>query len=679
MKARHAIGITINGNEVRAAFLTLVRGKARIKALESTKLDAPLEHIETTDKAKAESLNDLENAFEIHEPRLEGEEEPEEEASNQPERDKNVGQIYALLDKFQNIKANVAINSPHLTVKYDYLDKDQLPGRKKKRFKERIDIWGADGTEEGRRANYIEISDGKVLKVDYEHHPAIIDLMDEVNQFRANNLNLVLMDTNELALVDLVKEIYKFEKNELTAIVYIEQDFSRVIFLKGRDIYHITPIVHKGSMSDDVLDVIYSKMIFAQDHYFIPEINKILVAGHSSRLKAKYYFRQKFPSAVTGYLNSKKIQSDLRFKDRGLLFSRYAVPIALAWKALIKRAYKTRNKNLLPEYILERQTMPKLAIHGYVFLFLLAATAFTFSWAIVTKRIEIRKVTTKIAQMQRQIENNKSLTERVHSFDDQIITMERKIALVDSFSTGFDVTMNVLHTLNEQVRNTRDIWLTDVRQSGKKISINGIATRRDKVPVLASALGRANLKSVTRSEFEGSDVYIFSLQKEIDPQDESFKTLDVARILGESGVHLPDQEQAAADQSESDADPANHATASNGRAPVKTTVVAANGNHVATAGNGIVKTATQDNNSGYLYGLRIGAYETSQVARRESKTYKQKGYEVRLTRLAPPIDGKAYALVVGAFDDYRKAQKLSDLFKQNSGIDNTIIKYRRSN
>jgi len=514
MAVKHAIGITVNGNEVRAAFLSLVRGKARIKALESITLDNTLEQKKGEEKMAAASLNDLENAFDIQDPE---QNQTHEDLSSSSVQDSNVSKVYALLDKFQNIKANIAINSPHLTVKYDTVDREQLPHQqgKKRRFREHLDFWHDDGEDETRRTKYIEIHNKKLLKIDYEYHPPSIDLIEEVNQFRAGSLHLVLMDTNELALVDLVREIYKFNKDEISAIIYIEQDFSRVIFLKGSEIYHISPIVHKGSMSKDVLEVIYSRMIFAQDHYFIPEINKIMVAGHSSRLKAKYFFRQKFPSAMTGYLNSKKIQSDLRFKDRGLLFSRYAVPIALAWKALLKPTYKSPEKNLLPEYILERQSLPKLASHGYLLLFLVTVTAFAFSWGLVSKNLALRKITGNIKHMQAQLNNNKSLTDRVHAFDDKIIELETKLALVDSFSKGHDTLTRFLTALNQEVQETGDIWITELSMNGKLVTIRGIARQRSKIPILANLAGKASLKKVTRSRYRAREVFTFHLEKDL--------------------------------------------------------------------------------------------------------------------------------------------------------------------
>jgi len=538
MKAKHAIGITVNGNEVRAAFLSLIHGKARIKALESVKLDAPIEGNDNSDKSSANAVNDFDSPFDV----IESESDAEKRAVDSAEEiegDKNVSKIYALLEKFKNMKANLAINAPHLTVKYDIVDKDQVPNKRKR--KQDIKLEAKPGVE-SRGQKYLPASDDRSIMVDYDYHPPILDVLDEVNQFRSGNLNIVLMDTSELALSELVREIYKFEKTEITAIVYIEQDFSRVIFLKGRDIYHITPILHKGSVAEDVLEVLYSRIIFAQDHYFIPEISKILVAGHSSRLKAKYYFRQKFPSAIVGYLNSKKIQSDLRFKDRGMLFSRYAVPIALAWKALLKDVVKSKSSNFLPEYILDRQTLPKLAAHGYLILFLLICTVSFFTYSLVQKELELEKVNKVIHNVQMQLGNNKALTERVAAYDDEILDIERKIALVDSFSKGYDQSIQFLQILNKNIQATGDIWITSLTFSKEVVKVQGTAKKREQIPALANAIGGASLKKVTRATYQGVNVFAFHLEKRLD-EDESRKNLTIFSILknrnGTSGSGKP--------------------------------------------------------------------------------------------------------------------------------------------
>ena len=258
MKIKNAIGISINGNNVKAAFLSIIKGKVYIQGLQSTTLAAPLESTLTNDNDKIEEniANDLEKAFEIQH-------QPDEDIDTNTElvvkstKDSNVSIIYALLDKFKDISTKVGINAPVLTVKYEMVDNDAVP-KDNKRLREKIGF--GEGNANGiHSSKYQRINSEKTLRIEYEHHPPVLDLIDDVNQFRRGNLKLEMMDTNELALAFLVAKCYKLRKEYTTAIVYIEPDFSRVIFLSGRKIHHITPIIHKGSISKDVLHAVYSK------------------------------------------------------------------------------------------------------------------------------------------------------------------------------------------------------------------------------------------------------------------------------------------------------------------------------------------------------------------------------------------------------------------------------------
>ena len=520
MKIKNAIGISINGNNVKAAFLSIIKGKVYIQGLQSTTLAAPLESTLTNDNDKIEEniANDLEKAFEIQH-------QPDDDIDTNTElvvkstKDSNVSIIYALLDKFKDINTKVGINAPVLTVKYEMVDNDAVP-KDNKRLREKIGF--GEGNANGiHSSKYQRISSEKTLRIEYEHHPPVLDLIDDVNQFRRGNLKLEMMDTNELALAFLVAKCYKLRKEYTTAIVYIEPDFSRVIFLSGRKIHHITPIIHKGSISKDVLHAVYSKIIFAQDHHFVPELDKIILASRSAKLKGRTFFKQKFPSAKISYFNSKLIDSRYSFDNKGRLFSQYAIPIAFAWKLLQKKSVFSKLPNLLPDYILERRKMPKLAFHGYILLFLLAITAFTFTYLLVTKNVQMSKINKKNKIIQMQIESNQPLADKVKFYDDQIFKLEQNIALVDSFSKNYDETYNFMELLNQGILKARDVWIEDLKIVGKKVGLNGYAKRREIIPILSEALGGANLKRVTRATLHEKRVFNFVLDKKIGIQQDT--------------------------------------------------------------------------------------------------------------------------------------------------------------
>ncbi|TDI86320.1 MAG: hypothetical protein E2O78_03020 [Caldithrix sp.] len=524
MKPKHAIGISINGNNVKAAFLSRVNGEIKVMGLQSTTLAGPIEYSRQFKRAQETvgiGEEALENAFDIQDP-VSTMHADDEALQPEPKSDTNVSLIYSMIDRFHDTDAVVAINAPILTVKYDFLDTDSLPDEKKhkKGFVKKMELWRNDD-DDLIRSTFLRLNSEKTLRIEYEHHPPVLDLIDDVSQFRRGQLKLQLMDTNELALAHLVKKSYNLRKEYTTAVIYIEPDFSRVIFMRGMQVYYITPVIHKGSMSKDVLDVVYSRIILAQDHYHIPELDKILLASRSAKLQAQKYFKEKFPSSSVGYVNSKLIKSEYKFDEEGRLFSQYAIPISFAWKLLQKKSKFSKLTNLLPDYILERQKMPKLAFHGYILLFLLGITAFTFTWLLVTKNLQIVKLNRSNEMVERQIESNQPLAEKVKQYEDEIGKLNRNNALLDSMTTGYDETITFLLHLNKAMVKAGGIWITKLSMKDKRIDLEGIATQRDRIPMLANALGGANLRKITRTEFEDRKAFKFRLDKDVKIEEDS--------------------------------------------------------------------------------------------------------------------------------------------------------------
>jgi Tfp pilus assembly protein PilN len=130
--------------------------------------------------------------------------------------------------------------------------------------------------------------------------------------------------------------------------------------------------------------------------------------------------------------------------------------------------------------------------------------------------MELRKVTRRVEGMKNQIASNQSLTEEVKSYDGQIIDLEKKIKVVESYMQGYEATVAVLDLLNQSVRSTGEIWLTDLRKQNNKLDITGMSRRREQIPTLANALGGANLKKVTRSDLHGEKVFTFQLEKTLE-------------------------------------------------------------------------------------------------------------------------------------------------------------------
>ena len=341
----------------------------------------------------------------------------------------------------------------------------------------------------------------------------------------------------------------------------------------------------------------------------------------------------------------------MRFKDRGLLFSRYAVPIALAWKSLQKGVYSSNKTNLLPDYIVDRQKLPKLAAHGYLLLFLLALTATSFSFLISQKKVEIRQIQTRIASIKQQISNNKSLTDRVTSFDSKIIDIEKKIALADTFSKGYDLPVEFLTLLNKSIRETGDIWITDLKISGTKISFSGLARRRNKIPQLATKLGGANVKKITRALYRNTNVFSFNMDRDIKHLKKS--------IHIEQFMHKPAQ---------------NVKIASSAQNPFSSAITR-KGIKLTSETHADTKGQTANTVRVSIYKLLIGQFDSRKKAAAAADKFRSKGYSVDIMGRASKSDkGMVYDVYVGAYKSREIAQKLSDKLAVKSGIHNKVVK-----
>ena len=55
------------------------------------------------------------------------------------------------------------------------------------------------------------------------------------------------MDTNEISLVNLARKNFHFhDPNEISVIIQVETEFSRIIFMKGDDLYTVSPIINES-------------------------------------------------------------------------------------------------------------------------------------------------------------------------------------------------------------------------------------------------------------------------------------------------------------------------------------------------------------------------------------------------------------------------------------------------
>lgn len=518
---KEAVGIAINGREVKIAHLYRDKHRLGVDFLETALLSQDMDYEiskkveETAQTALAQSEED---AFATKTPYI-ADATPEKE-SNLKE---NVDVIYSLVRKFAGRRVRVAFNAPPYRVTYQDLDthldydKNVFRGSLKKK----IDQW-KKGFNELDNVSVIARTDGTLCNVSCEiKQPPIIDILEQLNTFFKGNLVLNLMDPNEISLVNLAKTSYDFHgTNEITVIIEIETEFSRLIFMRGEDLLTVSPIIPEN-YNPDIFDIIYSKIIYELDNLNLTEVNNILLAGKASTNAARNFLEKKFKNVRIGFIVSQPLAENLSTQYSREDLSDYAIPISLAWKAVLQKDSTFIPTNLLPSQIIERQKMLTLNSAGYLILALLGISAFILTWKITAKNIEVRHLRNTNKSLTERIASSEGTVKRVQDLEDQINKLTKRIILSDSLSYGSDRLLSFLELLNQTVANTKSVWIDEIQSTPNGISLKGVALKRKSVPELSEALGVARIRKLTR--FEIGSTKAFAFEMEVDWKNQPFR------------------------------------------------------------------------------------------------------------------------------------------------------------
>src|SRR5262245_55523973 len=336
---KQALGFAVSGTEVRLAHLVSDKGQIRLEALERAKLRTSLETPVAADKNEESAEGEVPDAFGLKES-------PGEKAfreNNSRVDSANVEVLYGFLDRFTLNRIKIACNVPLSMASYQ-----GSPGSVgAMSVVERLG--GADRVPSlnlGQKT--IKGRDGTSITMSYENLPPTMALLGELNSYVRNNLQLDLMETTELALVNLARISVDLPPDKVTAIVYIEEDFSRLLFLRGEDLLHVSSLINESAASPDILEVIYRRLLYEQDEAQIPEIAKILLAGKGSRMHAKEFFATQCPGVEVDYLYSDRLGRFPANEIQRAVFSEFAVAIALAWQVLEPKHPRFLQIDLLP-------------------------------------------------------------------------------------------------------------------------------------------------------------------------------------------------------------------------------------------------------------------------------------------------------------------------------------------
>lgn len=527
--AREALGLQVDGQRVLVAHLRRQGRQVVVAGLRSASLASRLEVGQQGGTgAGPASPGDILGLAE--EPAEKG----GEEEGSPPETNTEV--LYRLLERFPVKRCSLAFSLVESCVFFTPFE-DSF-GLKGKRLKERL----IAQTEKGRtsvgalplaeRHAFFATGPQRLLSIMHEDPLELLGLLDSLTPF-IGRVRVRSIEPLEVALMDLAKLAYPVAE-QVMAVVFVGEEYSRVIFMRQGECLAFSQPIHEGLVSSQVLQTVYSRILYEQDNNDLPEIGQVVLAGGCKAIQAQPFFAGQFPQAQVDYLTAPELDlRELEDAEREQV-SGFAVPIGLALKALWPQEKRLYPVNFLPRARRKQQNPFELAWHGLLLLALLAVAALWLGGIAQEQERQLGELGQAVEVLKGQVQENAAYVKMVDDLNTQINQYEGRFALLDTLEARRLRWAERLGEVAWAVQATEDIWLEklstaegnlDVRRDvdaqglppAQAISLYGKALYRDRVPELAQRLEETLVRSSMRDQIRGRAVYQFDMRIPVVP------------------------------------------------------------------------------------------------------------------------------------------------------------------
>ena len=372
--------------------------------------------------------------------------------------------------------------------------------------------------------DFVPTAQGGLLSVVREDGMHIYDMLREIRPFIGNRLPKInLIDSADTALLGLVRTSYELQEEEVSVLVYVGNDFSRLIFMQGKNYLHFAPIISEGYGSSNIENTIYSRILLEQDNIALTRIDRIILCGESHKVNLRESLGPQFTSSTVEYLQTPDLDLSVYEGLVGEAVSEYAIPIATAWRALAPKKTGFYPLNLCPVMITEGQKAFKLAWHGWVMALMIIGSIVFFITSIQSRSAEIKRQRAELVRKKADLADLVKLRARRAELTANLDRLSSAAKTYDSIAPGSDKWSRVLHYVANSVEDLNSLWIYRMardEQNPGALLINGKSIYRTRISRFASLFERAILKEVRTTAIRGKVVYEFDLSVEqIDKSD----------------------------------------------------------------------------------------------------------------------------------------------------------------
>ena len=352
--------------------------------------------------------------------------------------------------------------------------------------------------------------DGSLLLGSVEDESITLKAVNRARELYTGKIDIKSIIPDETVLVGLVRANYELEADEMTGIIQFGKETCRVVFMKGEEIWLVSPIINEGTAKKSFMNTVFSKILFQLDTGEVPSLDRILLANNTRGSDAVDFFKQNFPDIHVENLEIRDEFVDSMSVDSSSIPAfTTAIGSALAASGVKEEVFP--KLSFIPKYVQDRQKIFQLQWHGMLILFLIFLTPITFNYFYTQNARQIDAYESDLNQMNAQIERLEPIVNEVDVLQQDLSVLKEKLVMLDTLTQGSKEWSVKLGLLNDGIQSVGSTWLSSFSQSGDGTFIQGYTLYRNRIPKIVNIFDEATLLSVNNEEMREKQVYTFSI------------------------------------------------------------------------------------------------------------------------------------------------------------------------
>ena len=426
----------------------------------------------------------------------------------------NIELLRGVLSKYAHRKYNVAISLAEPQIYYTYFESDWgLAGDPlRQRIAQALNDQRPTAPVGADDFNIIMLADRRLLVVVRDSSLNIVNLLEGVEKGTSRRISFI--ESAEISLANLIKHNYTFEQNDLSLIVFVGRDFSRLIFMRGNEMFYVSNIIEAFLDSENIRPTIYSRILLEQDNLNIPRLDNIILTGEAYEVGLADFLMDRMPENTTiDYIDFQK------FGVIGMdpILSRYGVAVGAAARALDEEQASYYQIDLTPPLVKEGRKILKLGLTGWLLLSSMVVLAFLSTLQLSSQQQEVNQLEIRVRSAQAELTQMKAVESSLSNQRTANDNVNLGVSILDSMRIGQNLRSVFMLKLGEVTKEIGKIWISQLSLTGnQRVLIKGYTTDRKRVPIFARAFKNASIKTVGIQEIRKRKVYAFEL--EIDAQ-----------------------------------------------------------------------------------------------------------------------------------------------------------------